>query len=119
MSTEHNKSCVFAVFFLINVKLVNTSRENIDYFDIHGKISQYLGSRTTTEIPLACGFEVSTSQIVDTRHTVNPARWSTVSSASALISQRTHSDLEQLFRPERVHHREHVLFIINISHGER
>jgi hypothetical protein len=68
MSTERNKSSVFAGFLPINVKLVNTLRETIDYFDIHRKISQYLGSRTTTEIPLAGGFKISTSQKVDTRH---------------------------------------------------
>jgi hypothetical protein len=68
MSTERNSSCAFAVFLPINVKLVNTLRENTDYFDVHRKISLYIGSRTTTEIPLAGGFKFSTPQKVDTRH---------------------------------------------------
>jgi len=68
MSTERNSSCTFAVFLSINVKLVNTLWENTEHFDIHRKISLYLGSRTTTEIPLAGGFKIMTSQKVDTRH---------------------------------------------------
>jgi len=68
MPTERNSSCAFAVFLPLNVKLVNTLRENTENFDIHRKISLYLGNRTTTEIPLAGGFKISTSQKVDTRH---------------------------------------------------
>jgi len=50
MSTERNSSCAFALFLPINVKLVTALRENTEYFDIHRKISLYLGNRTTTEI---------------------------------------------------------------------
>jgi hypothetical protein len=117
MSTERNISCAFALSLPINVKLLNTLQENTEYFDIHRKISLYRGNRTTTEIPLADGFKIKNSQKVDTRHYSRSCP--TISSASARISRRTHSDLEQLFRPERVHRREHIPFIINISHGER
>jgi len=67
MSTERNSSCAFAVLLPINVKLVNTLRENTEYFDIHRKIFLYLGNRITTEIPLAGGFKIGTFQKVDTR----------------------------------------------------
>jgi hypothetical protein len=61
MSTERNRSCAFALFLHINVKLVNTLLENTEYFDINRKISLYLGNRTTKEIQLAGGIEISTS----------------------------------------------------------
>ena len=74
MSTERNSSCAVAVFLPINVKLVNTLREGTENFDIHRKISLYLGNRTTTELPLAGGFKIVPLKKLIFNITVDPAR---------------------------------------------